>query len=138
MSELSDRVDAIKKQQAQRAREEHERSLGELIRKPTKEETPLIREFLHNYKGPWRRQDIWAPDGKDRIYDYPAKYNKAHSKRRWRRNNIREVECVDVSHSGNWDDGSTLILIIFLDGRVSGQERSHKDLVEYLPALLAM
>lgn len=138
MSNLSDRVDAIKKQQAECAREEHERSLGELIREPTKEEAPLIREFLQNYKGPWQSQDIWAPDGKDRIYDYPAKYNKAHDKRRWRRDNIREVERVEVYAPGNWDDGSTLILIIFRDGRVSGRESSHKVLLEYLPAYLAM
>lgn len=130
MSELHDRVDAIKKQQAERAREEHERSLGQPIRKPTKEEALLIREFLQNYKGPWQIARVWAPESAERVW------SGIGDKKYRRRNNIREVECVYVFHPGNWDDGNTLILCIFRDGRVSGQP-SHEDLVDQLARLLA-
>lgn len=133
MSELHDRVNAIKKQQAEQARAKHEESLGWPIRKPTKEEAPLIREFLQNYKQPWEKWLIWTPEHRG-DHMYGSNCIQTRDKKNRRRCNIREVECVTlVAEGSEW--GSTCMYIL-RDGRVSGWAR-HEYLLGYLAALLA-
>jgi len=133
MSELNDRVAIERKQRAEHARKEREKATGWPIRKPTEEEAPVIREFLHNYKGPWQKRYVWAPEGEDRAY--PCACIQNSDKKLKRRGYIIKLECV-VIRDDSYMDGSFENQYIFLDGRVSGQAR-HEDLVKQLANLLA-
>jgi|GEM_PF-1477550 len=129
MSELTDRVNAKNREKAEWARKRYEESLGPLLREPTKEEAPLILEFLQNYRGSWVSQTVWAPDGVDHVCQYPG--DRKHR----RKNSIHEVECVWVRH---YDEGyGPIQLYVFRDGHVSGAT-SHELLVDELAEMLAV
>lgn len=124
MSELSDRVDTIKKQQAERAREKHEIAIGPPIRKPTEEEAPVIHEFLQSYEGPWHGENVWTTDGADRLCCWSPCYVGE--------GDVHEEDCIQLP-----DDIDGYRLYVLRDGRVCGR-LSHRDLVEHLAELLAM